>query len=90
MPTRQTIEIDKAKKSLSTYAKELNDDEVLVLMSDEKPVAAVVSLRNVDKESLSLSINPDFMEIILKSREEFKSGKKLSLEEMKKEVLGLD
>jgi PHD/YefM family antitoxin component YafN of YafNO toxin-antitoxin module len=82
----KTIEISKASKPLSDYAKEL-DDEIIVLTNNEKPIAAIVSLKNVDKESLSLSTNPEFIEIIEKAREEFRSGKKLSFEQMKQEVL---
>lgn len=81
----KTIEIKKASKPLSEYAKEI-DNEILVLTSNEKPVAAIVSLKDVDMESLSLSTNPDFMEIIKKSRKDFKLGKKLSLNEMKDEL----
>lgn len=82
----KTIEITKALKPLSEYAKEL-DKEILVLTSNERPVAALVSLKDVDMESLSLSTNPEFMEIIEKSRKDFKLGKKLSLNEMKEEIM---
>ncbi len=57
-----------------------------MLTSNEKPVAAIVSLKDVDMESLSLSTNPDFMEIIKESRKDFKLGKKLSLSKMKEEL----
>lgn len=81
----KTIEITKATKPLSDYAKEL-DNEILVITSNKKPIAVMVSLENVDMESLALSTNPEFMEIIEKSRKEFKLGKKLSLDEMKREI----
>lgn len=81
----KTIEITKATKPLSDYAKEL-DNEILVITSNKKPIAAMVSLENVDMEALSLSTNPEFMEIIEKSRKEFKLGKKLSLDEIKREI----
>ena len=81
----KTIEISAALKPLAEYAKEL--DDVIVLTSHSKPVAALISLEKVDKESLSLSISPEFLEIIENAREEFKSGRKLSLEEIKREVL---
>lgn len=81
----KTLEIGMATEPLSTYAQELGD-EILVLTSNKEPVVAMVSLRNVDKESLSLSTNPEFMKIIEKSRREFELGRKLSLAEMKKEV----
>lgn len=82
----KTIELKKALKPLSEYAKEI-DNEILVLTSNDKPVAAMVSLKDVDMESLSLSTNPDFMEIIKKSRKDFKLGKKLSLDKMKEELM---
>ena len=58
-----------------------------MLTSQRKPVAAIVSLSKVDKESLLLSMNPEFMEIIAQARAEFAAGKRLTLEEMKREVL---
>ena len=85
----KTIEITKASKSLSDYAKEL-DNEILVITSNDKPIAAIVSLKNVDMESLSLSTSPEFMEIIEKSRKDFKLGKKLSLDEIKREISSMD
>jgi len=82
-----TLEIAQASKQLSEYARELRD-EIIVLMSGSEPVAAIVSLKNVDSldlELLSLSANPEFMEIIEKARKDLRNGKKLSLEEMERE-----
>lgn len=52
-----------------------------------RPIAAVVPLKNVDRESLALSSHPEFLKIIAKSRRQFVAGKTMSLEEMKKAVL---
>ena len=81
----KTIDITKASKTLSEYA-EKSDNEIVVLTSKNKPVAAIVSLKNIDRESLSLSTNPEFMKIIEKSRKNFKLGNKLSFSDMKKEI----
>lgn len=81
----KTIDLETASKPLSEYAKEI-DKEILVLKAKNKPVAAIVSLKDVDMESISLSTNPEFLEIIEKSRKEFKLGKRISLDEMKKEL----
>lgn len=81
----RTIEISTASKPLCDYANEL-DDEIIVLTSNERPVAAIVSLRNVDKEALSLSLNPEFIAIINKAREDFDTGRRLSFDEMKQAV----
>ena len=63
----KTINLDKAMKPLSEYANEI-DDEILILKSKNKPVAAIVSLKKVDFESLALSTNSEFLEIIEKSQ----------------------
>jgi len=81
----RTIEISTASKPLSDYANEI-DDEIIVLTSNDQPVAAIVSLRNVDKESLLLISNPEFIEIINKARQGFESGRRLSFDEMKQAV----
>ena len=82
----KTIEMSTASKPLSEYANEL-DEDVVVLTLHDKPIAALVSLRGVDRESLSLSTNRDFLAIIDRAREEFREGRTLSLEEVKREVL---
>lgn len=82
----KTIELSDASKPLSDYAEAL-DDDILVVTSRKKPVAALVPLKHVDREALALSTNPEFRAIIEAAREEFRAGKKVSLEEMKREVL---
>jgi hypothetical protein len=80
------IELSTASKPLSQYANEL-DDEVVILIFEDKPVAAIVPLKNVDEESLSLSTQEVFLELIDRAREEVRTGKTVSLEEMKRSVL---
>jgi hypothetical protein len=57
----------------------------LVFTRKKRPVAALVSLRNVDKESLALSTNPQFLRIIESARKEVRAGKTISLEALEKE-----
>jgi antitoxin (DNA-binding transcriptional repressor) of toxin-antitoxin stability system len=82
----KTIKLASALRSLAEYAKEL-DEEIVVVTERNKPVAAVVPLKHVDRESLALSSHPEFLDIIAQARREFAAGKTLSLEEMKKAVL---
>lgn len=82
----RTIEISTASRPLSAYADELGE-ETIVLTSNDEPIVAIVSLKNVDRESLALSLNPEFMAIIEQARAECRAGKTLSLEEMKRTVL---
>ncbi len=84
----KTVSIRKASRSLGQYASELKDD-IVVVTKGRRPVAALVPLKNVDRESLALSSSPEFLEIIRRSRAEIASGKALSLAEVKALVLGM-
>jgi len=46
----KTIELSDASKPLSDYAEAL-DDDILVLTSKKKPVAALVPLKHVERDS---------------------------------------
>jgi len=83
----RTIQLSQASRPLAEYADEL-DDEIVVLMKKNRPVAAIVPLRNVDRESLSLSSNPKFLRLIQRSRADFAAGRKRSLQEVR-ELFGL-
>ncbi len=76
----------KLPKELQSFLKaaETSTDETLVFTDKKRPVAALVSLRSVDRESLALSTNPEFLKIIKTSRKEVRSGKTISLEALEK------
>lgn len=82
----KTLEMEKASKPLSDYAADLGS-ESLVITSKKKPVAALVSLKGADRESVALSLSPVFAKIIQRARAEAKRGKVYSLDEVKKELL---
>jgi len=81
----KTIEISTASKTLAEYAREWDDDFV-VLTSNNRPVAAIVSLKRIDPESVALSTNREFLEIIDQARREVAAGKTVSLATMKEEL----
>ena len=60
------------------------EEETLVFTKKRRPVAALVSLRNVDRESLALSTSPQFLKIIETARKEVRAGKTISLEAFEK------
>ena len=78
------IEISTASKTLAEYTSELDDDFV-VLTANHKPVAAIVSLKSIDPESVALSTNEEFLQIIRNAREEIAAGCTISLDAMKQE-----
>jgi len=77
----KTLALSSASRPLAEYASELGD-EVVILTERNRPVAAIVPLRNVDRESLALSTHPGFLALIERSRREVAAGKTLSFEEM--------
>jgi hypothetical protein len=53
---------------------------------DDKPVAALVSLKNVDRESLALSTSPVFLRLMRAAHEELERGDSVSLEDIKRDL----
>ncbi|MBI2835022.1 MAG: hypothetical protein HYX76_11420 [Acidobacteria bacterium] len=78
----KTLRLSRASRSLTEYATELRD-EVLLLTDRNRPVAAIVPLKGIDRESLALSSHPEFLALIARSRAEFRRGRTLTLDEMK-------
>lgn len=76
----------KLPKEIQTFldVAETVEEETLVFMKKRRPVAALVSLRKVDRESLALSTNPQFLRIIETARKEVRAGKTISLETLEK------
>lgn len=76
----------KLPKELQQFLKvaETVEEETLVFTKKKRPVAALVSLRRVDRESLALSTDPQFLRIIEKSRKEVRAGKTTSLEALER------
>jgi antitoxin (DNA-binding transcriptional repressor) of toxin-antitoxin stability system len=81
----KTVDLAKASKSLSAYAHDLGEEPVILTVDDE-PVAALVSLKNVDRESLVLSTSPAFLRLMQAARKELARGDSVSLEEIKREL----
>ncbi len=65
-------------------AAETAEEETLVFTEKKRPVAALVSLRKVDRESLALSTNPQFLKMIETARKEVREGKTTSLDALEK------
>jgi len=80
------INLSSADRTLAEYAADLHD-EIVLLTRRNRAVAAIVPLKNVDRESLALSHHPEFLELIAQSRADFAAGRKLSLHQMRRAVL---
>lgn len=82
------VELKKATAPLSEYAEKARKDPVIVLRKG-KPFAAVVSIRNVDEETLALGTNRKFLKIIKRSRARVKKEGAVPAAELRRR-LGLD
>jgi PHD/YefM family antitoxin component YafN of YafNO toxin-antitoxin module len=80
----KTLELSKAVKPLSAYAADVESEPVLVTRRG-KPLAAVISMAGVDRESLAVSTNPEFKSIIERARASRKRGT-ISAQEMRKRL----
>lgn len=76
------IEVSAALRPLSEYVNEL-DDEIVILTAQNRPVAALVPLTDIDEESRVLSANEVFLDLVERAREEVRLGKTLSFKEVK-------
>ena len=83
-----TIEKEQAKDSLGDYVGRL-EDQPTVITDHGEPVAALFPLSNTDLETVSLSTNPGFIELIERSRHRQSTEGGLSSKEMR-ERLGMD
>ena len=75
----KTVKLSHASRPLAEYA---TSDQIVLVTERNRPVAAIVPLRGVDRESIALSAHPGFLRIIARSRAEFRRGQTISLTEM--------
>ena len=80
------LKLSSAVRPLADYVTDFADETVLITQG-RRAVAALVPLKNVDRESLALSQHPEFLELIGRARAEFAAGRTISLDEMKDRVL---
>jgi prevent-host-death family protein len=79
----KVIERDEATGSLAEYAAEI-DKGAIIVTNHGQPVAALVPIENTDLETVSLSTNRQFLELIERSRSRAKTEGGISSEEMRR------
>jgi len=79
----KVIERTAATASLADYAADIGDDP-LVVTSDGQPVAALVPIQNADMETVTLSTNREFLELIERSRARVRAEGGISSAEMRR------
>lgn len=82
------VALGNATASLADYARQIDDGPLLVTERG-KPLAALVSVRDADAESLALSMSPKFLAILERSRRRHETEGGISSDEMRRR-LGLN
>lgn len=79
------VEIAEAQATLAEYASVLTEEPVIIT-SNGQSIAALVTLENVDMETISLSTNPKFIELIERSRAKRSSESRVSSTQMRRRL----
>ncbi len=79
------VEIAEANAALAEYTADLAEEPVIIT-SNGQPIAALVTLENVDMETISLSTNPKFIELIERSRARRRFEGGISSREMRRRL----
>jgi antitoxin (DNA-binding transcriptional repressor) of toxin-antitoxin stability system len=81
----KTIDIANATESLGRYARELNQ-ETLVLTQQGQPIAALLPIDETDIEGIKLGTNARFLAIIKEARAQVQAGAGLSTDEVRRQL----
>jgi prevent-host-death family protein len=79
----KVVEKDKAIRTLAAYTEEVGSGPVIVT-EQGKPVAVLMPIDNADLETVSLSANRQFIELIERSRARLLAEGGISSEEMRR------
>ena len=66
--TVRRVEVADATESLATYIREVAGSGPVVVTDEGQPVAALVLLEDTDLETVAVSTDPEFLELIQRSR----------------------
>ena len=79
----KTVEKQDATRSLADYTADIQSGPVVVT-DHGRPVAALVPIENADLETVALSTNRQFLDLIERSRSRVQAEGGVSSEEMRK------
>ena len=79
----KVLKKEEATRTLADYASEIQDGPVVVT-DQGQPVAALVPIENADLETVSLSTNRQFLDLIERSRSRVRDEGAVSSEEMRR------
>lgn len=84
----KTIDVGQASSPLADYVKQAQA-EPLVVMDRGSPAIVLLSLANMDLETIALSMNPEFLALIERARTRSETEGGFSPDEMRRRVLAM-
>ena len=81
----KSVEMKQATAALADYARQVEKEPVIVT-EHGRPVAALMPIKNADRETVSLSTNPQFLALIERSRRRHETEGGISSEEMRRRL----
>ncbi len=82
----KTLDVTKAQDSLASWARRLRG-RPLIVTERGKPLMVLVPVEEgADVESVSLSMNPEFIALIERSRAQYEAGSGISSDEMRRKL----
>ena len=79
----KTIDLNDATESLAEYVKNMEGVPITIVHKGV-PLAILSPVGNDDYESVQMSTNPKFIELLERSRESIREGRGFSIEEARK------
>ena len=81
----KSVEMKQATATLADYAREAEKEPVIVT-ENGRPVAALMPIRNADRETVTLGTNPQFLALIERSRRRHQAEGGISSDEMRRRL----
>ena len=81
----KSVEMKQATAPLADYARQVEKEPVIVT-EHGRPVAALMPIRNADRETVTLSTNPQFLALIERSRRRHETEGGISSDEMRRRL----
>ena len=81
----KSVEMKQATATLADYAREV-DKEPVIVTERGRPVAALMPIRNADRETVTLSTHPQFLALIERSRSRHETAGGISSAEMRRRL----
>jgi len=81
----RTVDLATETSSLAEYARGLHGEPLIVTIKG-KPITALLPVEHADLETVSLSLNPRFIDIIERSRARQRAEGGISSEEMRRRL----